>query len=72
MQGRNAIAKALLPKAPKPDPESNDHVKPAAVSGPEGSVAVAVNVTFSPTRPFGELGVRDVIVGATFRTVTVA
>jgi hypothetical protein len=51
---------------------SKAHVKPAVVSGPEGSVAVPVNVTPCPVNVLAGTAVSDATVGATFVIVTVA
>src|SRR3954451_24367350 len=71
-QAANEVTNPLLPNAPKPEPVSNAQVKPAAVSGTEGSVAAPVNVTGCPVSAFAEEPMSDVIVGAMFVTFTVA
>src|SRR5207302_11465783 len=68
----NDVTNGLVPKAPKPEPVSKAQPKPTAVSALEGSVAAPVNVTFSPASVFVGLAVREVIVGATFVTWTIA
>ena len=71
-QAPKVVAKPLLPKAPKPEPVSNAHVKPAATSGIDGSVAAPVRMTSWPTTPFVGLGVSETTVGGTFEIETVA
>jgi hypothetical protein len=64
----NEVVNVLAFVAPK-EPPLNDHVKPADVSGPDGSVALPVNVTNSPAATLVLFGVRDVTVGGTLFTV---
>src|SRR5919198_478135 len=71
-QAENDVTNGFAPNAPKPEPVSNAQAKPAAVSGPEGSVAAPVNVTFCPAIVFVGLAVSELIVGATFEMSTVA
>src|ERR1044072_9420635 len=71
-QAGNDPANPFAPNAPKPLPVSKAQLKPALVSAVDGSVAIPVNVTPCPTRPFSGLAARGVPVGATVATGRVA
>src|ERR1044072_6249102 len=70
-QAGNDTANPFAPNAPKPLPASKAQLKPALVSAVDGSIAIPVNVTPCPTRPFSGLAARAVTVGATIATMTV-
>src|SRR3954467_419507 len=65
------VAVEFAPNAPKPLPQSNAYVKPAAASAADGSCAlVSASVNESPAKD--EAGAANVAVGAAFVTATVA